>query len=157
MAHTRSFSSHYCAHTGAADEPMDASVAIPFTSPPSLEHELSVPNAGAVKGMGIPKGITLIVGGGFHGKSTLLKALEVGVYNHLPGDGRDGVVADPTGVKIRAEDGRSVTKVNVEPFIQNLPFAAPTHEFSTPDASGSTSQAANIIEALEVKCSWMGE
>lgn len=84
------------------------------------------------------------------GKSTLLKALEVGVYNHVPGDGRDGVVVDPTAVKIRAEDGRAITKVNVSPFINNLPFGTATDAFSTPDASGSTSQAANIIEALEV-------
>lgn len=75
----------------------------------------------------------------------------MGVYNHVPGDGRDGVVVDPTAVKIRAEDGRSVTKVNVQPFINNLPFGTATDTFSTPDASGSTSQAANIVEALEVR------
>ena len=99
--------------------------------------------------MGIAKGVTVIVGGGFHGKSTLLRALEVGVYEHIPGDGREFVVVDETSVKIRAEDGRWVAGVNISPFIDNLPFGKSTQNFSTPDASGSTSQAANIIEALE--------
>jgi len=100
--------------------------------------------------MGIPKGISVIVGGGFHGKSVLLKALEVGVYNHIPGDGREFVVCDPSAVKIRAEDGRSVENVNISPFICNLPFGQSTNSFRTACASGSTSQSANIIEALEI-------
>jgi len=91
----------------------------------------------------------MIVGGGFHGKSTLLQALQVGVYNKVPGDGRELVVCDPTAVKIRAEDGRQVTSVDISPFIRNLPFGRDTRAFTTRDASGSTSQAANIIEALE--------
>ena len=100
--------------------------------------------------MGIPEGVTLIVGGGFHGKSTLLNALERGIYNHIPGDGREYVVTDPRAVKIRAEDGRRVEKVNISPFIDNLPLRKDTKRFSTDNASGSTSQAANIMEALEV-------
>jgi predicted ABC-class ATPase len=100
--------------------------------------------------MGIPKGITLIVGGGFHGKSTLLTALERGVYPHIPGDGREYVVTCRDAVKIRAEDGRRVECVDISPFISGLPFHRSTTSFSTDDASGSTSQAANIIEALEV-------
>ncbi len=100
--------------------------------------------------MGIPKGVTLIVGGGYHGKSTLLRALELGVYNHIPGDGRELVVANPCTVKIRAEDGRRIEKVDISPFIANLPFGQETAAFSTDDASGSTSQAANIIESLEL-------
>jgi len=100
--------------------------------------------------MGIPCGITLIVGGGYHGKSTLLSALEVGIYNHIPGDGREYVVSHPDDVKIRAEDGRRVEKVSISPFISDLPFQKDTTAFSTDDASGSTSQAANIIEAMEM-------
>lgn len=99
--------------------------------------------------MGIPKGVTLIVGGGFHGKSTLLQALEVGVYDHVPGDGREGVGVDPGAVKVRAEDGRAVHCVDISAFINNLPQKKDTSSFSTPDASGSTSQAAGIAEALE--------
>lgn len=123
---------------------------IPFQSPPDLEIEFQVPNRGTLRGMGIPKGITLIAGGGFHGKSTLLNALERGVYNHIPGDGREYVVTLSEAVKIRAEDGRRVEKVNISPFINNLPFGKDTQQFSTDNASGSTSQAANIMEALEV-------
>ncbi len=125
---------------------------IPFESPESLRTEFTIPNRGRVTGMGVPKGVTLIVGGGFHGKSTLLRALERGVYNHVPGDGRELVVTDPTAVKIRAEDGRGVAGVDISPFISGLPGGLDTRAFSTPNASGATSQAANIIEALESGC-----
>ncbi|MEM8721810.1 MAG: ABC-ATPase domain-containing protein [Cyanobacteria bacterium P01_G01_bin.39] len=123
--------------------------AIAFKSPTSMEVELTCPNRGVITGMGIPEGITLIVGGGYHGKSTLLKAIELGVYNHLPGDGREYVVSNPQGMKIRAEDGRAIAGVDISPFINHLPQQRSTTKFSTTNASGSTSQAANIIEALE--------
>ncbi|MDQ7031361.1 MAG: ABC-ATPase domain-containing protein [Desulfonauticus sp.] len=135
--------------SGISEKPLEASKAIKFQSPPDLEVEFILPNKGKIKGMGIKKGITLIVGGGFHGKSTLLKALEKGIYNHIPGDGREFVVSLESAVKIRAEDGRSIVKTNISPFISNLPLGQNTHNFTTQNASGSTSQAANIIEALE--------
>ncbi|NLM58042.1 MAG: ABC-ATPase domain-containing protein [Clostridium sp.] len=135
--------------SGISDRPLSKGV-IPFKSPESLEVEINLPHKGIIKGMGIPEGITLIVGGGYHGKSTLLHALELGVYNHISGDGREYVVASKDAVKIRAEDGRGVEKVNISPFINNLPNGQDTKSFSTENASGSTSQAANIIEALEV-------
>ena len=133
--------------SGVDDRPLPAGV--PFRSPPELEVEFTCPNAGKVVGMGVPAGVTLIVGGGYHGKSTLLRAIELGVYNHVPDDGRDRVVTNPTAVKIRAEDGRSVNQVDISPFINHLPFRRSTTQFSTANASGSTSQAANIVEALE--------
>jgi len=122
--------------------------AIPFQSPDSLAIELQTPHSGPIHGLAIPHGVTLIVGGGFHGKSTLLHAIERGVYDHIPGDGRERVVSDPTAVKIRAEDRRAITGVDISPFINNLPQQRDTHRFTTQDASGSTSQAANIMEAL---------
>ncbi|MBE9093212.1 ABC-ATPase domain-containing protein [Tychonema sp. LEGE 07203] len=124
--------------------------AVAFVSPPSLKVEFNCPNRGLIFGMGIPAGITLIVGGGYHGKSTLLRAIELGVYNRIPGDGREFVVTNPAAVKIRAEDGRSVAGVDISPFINHLPQGRDTVQFYTENASGSTSQAANIIEALEV-------
>ena len=124
--------------------------AVAFESPPSLKVEFNCPNRGLISGMGIPAGITLIVGGGYHGKSTLLRAIELGVYNRIPGDGREFVVTNPAAVKIRAEDGRSVAGVDISPFINHLPQGKDTAQFYTENASGSTSQAANIIEALEV-------
>jgi len=136
--------------SGNSDAPMDAQQAIKFQSPPSLQRQFALPHRGTVTGMAIPQGITLIVGGGFHGKSTLLQALQLGVYNVIPGDGRELVVTDASAVTIRAEDGRSVESVDISPFINNLPFGKQTTDFSTPDASGSTSQAANILEALEM-------
>jgi len=123
--------------------------AVPFVSPPSMEVEVELPRAGRVRGMGIREGVTLIVGGGFHGKSTLLNALERGIYGHRPGDGRELVVARRDAVKVRAEDGRAVTGVNLTPFINNLPGGQSTEAFTTENASGSTSQAANLMEALE--------
>ncbi|MGF1540366.1 MAG: ABC-ATPase domain-containing protein [Pleurocapsa sp.] len=123
--------------------------AIPFVSPPSLEVEFDCPNGGLIKGMGIPEGVTLIVGGGYHGKSTLLRSIELGIYNQIPGDGRELVVSHEAAVKIRAEDGRSIAGVDISPFINHLPPGRSTTDFSTTNASGSTSQAANIIEALE--------
>ncbi len=135
--------------SGVDQRPLPSGKAVPFQAPLGLEVEMERPHAGKVRGMGIPEGVTLIVGGGYHGKSTLLRALEQSVYNHIPGDGREGVVADPGAYKIRAEDGRRVEKVNISPFISNLPFGHDTDRFSSDEASGSTSQAANIIEALE--------
>lgn len=136
--------------SGISDLPLAEGRVVPFEAPAELRVEIDLPNRGKVSGMGIPEGLTLIVGGGYHGKSTLLKALERGVYNHVPEDGRELVAAREDAVKIRAEDGRRVEKVNIKPFIANLPFGSGTEAFSTDNASGSTSQAANIIEALEI-------
>lgn len=133
--------------TGVSDRPMQN--AVRFMSPASMEVSMQLPHAGELRGMGIKKGITLIVGGGYHGKSTLLKALEAGIYNHIAGDGREYVITDDTAVKIRAEDGRSVKATDISMFIGTLPNGKDTKRFSTEDASGSTSQAANMIEAME--------
>ncbi|MCF6097105.1 ABC-ATPase domain-containing protein [Thermovorax subterraneus] len=136
--------------SGISDRPMRGDKVVPFKSPESLKVSFELPNAGVVEGMGIPEGVTLIVGGGYHGKTTLLSALQRGVYNHIPGDGREFVITVKDAVKIRAEDGRRVEKVDISPFIANLPDGQDTRKFSTENASGSTSQAANIMEAVEI-------
>ena len=133
--------------SGVDDRPL--SQALPFQSPESLRVQFELPNGVTLTGMGIPPGVTLIVGGGYHGKSTLLKAIAAGIYAHIPGDGREYVVTDPTAVKIRAEEGRSVMGVDISPFINHLPQGQSTADFSTANASGSTSQAANLMEAIE--------
>lgn len=135
--------------SGVSDRPMRD--AFPFQSPKSLRVEMHLPHAGVITGMGIPKGVTLIVGGGYHGKSTLLRALEAGVYNHIAGDGREYTVTDDTAVKVRAEDGRSIHDVDISMFIRNLPNGKDTVHFVTQDASGSTSQAAGVTEAVEAQ------
>jgi predicted ABC-class ATPase len=143
---------------GNSQRPLGRDRAIPFESPDSLRVSFDLPNPVAgvaipdkrISGMGIPRGVTLIVGGGYHGKSTLLQALERGVYPHIPGDGREYVVTSADAVKIRAEDGRRIEQVDISPFISNLPRGLDTRGFCTDNASGSTSQAANIIEALEM-------
>ena len=132
---------------GISDKPMKN--AVKFKSPEKFEITLNLPSGKKVSGMGIPKGITLIVGGGYHGKSTLLAALERGIYNHIAQDGREFIISETDAVKIRAEDGRNVEKVNISGFINNLPGNKDTRTFSTENASGSTSQAANVAEALE--------
>ena len=135
--------------SGASDRLLEEG-AVPFQSPQEYRVEVELPNRGVVSGMGVPEGVTLVAGGGFHGKSTLLSALSWGVYDHVPGDGRELVVARGDAVKVRAEDGRSVSGVDISAMIGDLPGGRTTEDFSTPNASGSTSQAANIAEALEV-------
>ncbi|EAQ52060.1 MULTISPECIES: ABC-ATPase domain-containing protein [Vibrio] len=132
---------------GNCDLPMKG--AVPFLAPESLSVTLNAPNQGDVTGLGIPKGITLIVGGGFHGKSTLLNAVERSIYNHIPGDGREGIVTATDTMKIRAEDGRCVHNLNLSNYINHLPMQKDTSNFSTQDASGSTSQAAWLQESIE--------
>ena len=132
---------------GNCDLPMKDAVSL--TAPESLEVTINTPNQGPIKGMGIRKGITLIVGGGFHGKSTLLNAIERSIYNHIPGDGREHIVTDSDAMKIRAEDGRSVHNLNLSNYINHLPMGKNTADFSTQDASGSTSQAAWLQESIE--------
>lgn len=133
--------------SGVSSRPMKNAVV--FQSPKEMEVTIDLPHKGKISGMGIPKGITLIVGGGYHGKSTLLKALELGVYDHIYGDGREYVITDATAMKIRAEDGRSIKKTDISMFINDLPNGKDTKHFYTEDASGSTSQAANVVESIE--------
>ena len=133
--------------SGVSSLPMKDAVA--FKAPASMEVTLQLPHHGKLTGMGIKKGVTLIVGGGYHGKSTLLEALELGVYNHISGDGREYVITDATAMKLSAEDGRSIQKTDISMFIRNLPNGRDTKAFYTEDASGSTSQAANTVEAIE--------
>ncbi|GAA1946508.1 ABC-ATPase domain-containing protein [Brevibacterium antiquum] len=135
--------------SGDSDLPMDSN-AVAFTSPSSLEHTITLSSGRRLTGMAIPYGVTVIVGGGYHGKSTILRALERGVYPHIAGDGREWVITEPSATSIRAEDGRAVTGDDISPFINNLPSGTDTRAFTTTNASGSTSQAANLVEAVEV-------
>lgn len=133
--------------SGVSDLPMKDSV--PFVAPASMERKLILPHKGEIKGMAVPQGITLIVGGGYHGKSTLLSALQMGVYDHIAGDGREFVITDDTAVKLRAEEGRAIRSMDISLFINDLPNKKDTKAFSTQDASGSTSQAAGVMESIE--------
>lgn len=133
--------------SGVSSRPMKESVE--FESPQTMRISMSLPHKGKITGMGIKKGITLIVGGGYHGKSTLLQALEAGVYDHVGGDGREYVITDASAQKLRSEDGRFIKDVDIRLFINDLPNKKDTRCFSTEDASGSTSQAAGIVEGME--------
>ncbi|WP_297749698.1 ABC-ATPase domain-containing protein [uncultured Tessaracoccus sp.] len=139
--------------SGDSDLPLSGTDAIPFTSPDSMQVEFQLPSGQTVTGMGVPEGVTVIVGGGYHGKSTLLHAIERGVYPHIAGDGREWVITRADAVSIRAEDGRAVTGVDISPFITNLPSGIDTRSFSTSNASGSTSQATNLVEAIDAGAS----
>lgn len=134
--------------SGDSDAPLEHG-AVPFESPQSLNVSFTLRSGRTVTGMGVPAGVTVIVGGGYHGKSTLLRAIERGVYPHIGSDGREWVISRPDAVAIRAEDGRSVADVDISAFIADLPSGADTTHFSTTNASGSTSQATNLSEAVE--------
>jgi len=137
--------------SGVSEAPMQN--AVPFISPPELLVELSLPNGEKMAGMGIPKGITVIVGGGFHGKSTLLHALEEAVYPHILGDGREYVVIDESATPVKTEEGRVVNGTDISWLVRELPLKGNTKNFCTKNASGATSQAANLLEALELGAS----
>ena len=132
--------------SGVSEKPMKD--AVPFYAPESMKEEVILPYKGKLSGMAIKEGVTLIVGGGYHGKSTLLNALEAGIYHHIEGDGREYIMTDESAFKIRAEDGRSISGTDISMFISDLPNGRDTSCFWTEDASGSTSQAANVSEAL---------
>ncbi|KAK2196485.1 bifunctional ABC transporter [Babesia duncani] len=136
--------------TGTVQVPLDSKIAKSFVSPDSLQVTIPLLNRAPITGMGIKSGVTVIVGGGYHGKSTLLEALQVGIYNKVPGDGREFVVTSPNAVKVRAEDGRSVTSIDISTFIGTLPNKKDSTNFTSANASGSTSQAAAIMEAIEM-------
>lgn len=139
--------------SGVDERPLESDQAVPFLSPDSMRYEFQLPNKGKITGMGIERGITLIVGGGYHGKSTLLHALELGIYNHVPEDGREFCVSLPDSVKVRASNGRYVANVDISSFLQNMPSQMNTGCFSTMNASGSTSQASSIGESIEAGAS----
>ncbi len=134
---------------GNDDRPLEEGEVIPFASPGSMRREVDLPNSGRVAGMAVEPGVTLLCGGGFHGKSTLLRALAAGVVPHVPGDGRELTAVRADATAIRAEDGRAISNVDLSPFLHDLPFGRPTESFSTENASGSTSQAASILEAIQ--------
>lgn len=144
---------HLPRRSGVDDRPLETAGVVAFRSPDSLAVTLETPNSGRIRGLGIRRGVTLIVGGGYHGKSTVLRAIERGVYDHVPGDGRERVVTDPAAAKVRAEDGRRVAGTDISNFIADLPAGEDTSRFHTDNASGSTSQAAAIVEALEAGAS----
>lgn len=137
--------------SGVSQRPLKDAVL--FQSPKSMEVTFDLPYGEPMVGMGIPEGVTVIVGGGYHGKSTLLEAIQLGVYNHIKGDGREYVITDEDAIKIRAEDGRSICNTDIQMFIDNLPNNKDTKQFCTENASGSTSQAGNMIEAMEAGAS----
>ena len=134
---------------GNDDRPLLGDEVVPFESPVSLRAEVVLPHAGQVSGMALEEGVSLICGGGFHGKSTVLRALGSSVVPHVPSDGREQVATRPDALSVRAEDGRAITRVDLRPFLDTLPFGREVDDFSTENASGSTSQAASILEALE--------
>ena len=135
--------------SGVSQLPLEGG--LPLTAPETLAQTVQLPHAGVVRGTAIPAGVTVIAGGGYHGKSTLLNAIARGIYPHIPGDGRELVATVPEAMAVRAADGRAVTGVDLRPFISHLPGRdADPAQFTTANASGSTSQAASIMESLEL-------
>lgn len=137
---------------GNDDRPLLGGDVVPFESPETLRTRVSLPHAGEVRGMAIPDGVTLLCGGGFHGKSTVLRAVAAAIVPHVSGDGRERTATRVDAQAVRAEDGRAITRMDLRPFLDTLPHGHTVEAFSTENASGSTSQAASILEALEGGC-----
>ena len=135
--------------SGLSQDPLQG--AVPFAAPDELAVTLDV-GGESIRGMGIPKGVTVITGGAYHGKSTLLQALVRSVYPHVPGDGREGIVIDESAMRVGVEDGRYVRETDISPMVRDLPGGVSTKSFSTAGASGSTSEAANLMESMEMGC-----
>ncbi|MEM7251368.1 MAG: ABC-ATPase domain-containing protein [Pseudomonadota bacterium] len=139
--------------SGRDDRPLAAvASATPSHAPSAFARTAPSTLGDARRGLVVKPGVTVIIGGGYHGKSTLLSALARGVYNHREGDGREGVVTEPTAMLIRAEDGRAVFDCDISTFLADLPGGVDTKRFRSLNASGSTSQAANVVEAIAAGC-----
>lgn len=121
--------------------------ATPFFAPSNMCIQIPFSDGTKISGMAIKHGVTVITGGAYSGKSTLLDAIEMGIYNHVLGDGREYVITDDRALKVYVEDGRPVHNLDISPFFNYLPNND-VKDFSTAHASGSVSQAANVVEAL---------
>ncbi len=122
--------------------------ATPFQAPSTMEYTIKLKSGEILTGMVIAKGLTVITGGGYSGKTTIIDAIESGIYNHVEGDGREYVITEETALKVYAEDGRVVNNLDMSPFFKQEISEESIEDFSTEHASGSVSQAANIIEAV---------
>ena len=100
----------------------------------SLIEEVEIPHSGSVRGLGIPNGLTLILGESNSGRVQLMDALAQGIYNHIPGDGRERVVTVADAVNIRTEVGRSIQQVDISAFASELPDGGNPASYSTHSA-----------------------
>ncbi len=123
--------------------------AVPFSCDAAASVEFEVPNGDPVRGWGVPEGFTALVGPSRHGKSVLADAVFAGVYNHIPGDGREYVVSVPDAVYVMAEEGRPVTSDDMSSFISPAPGLDPS-KFDSARASSPASEFAAVAEAMEL-------
>jgi predicted ABC-class ATPase len=121
----------------------------PLTMDESLLVDVDTPNAGTVKGLGVPTGVTLIVGDEYSSRAALMRAIASGIYNHVPGDGREQVITVPDAVHVAAETGRSIQKVDISSMIP-AQSGVRSDAFSAEQADACSAQAAAMVEALEV-------
>ncbi len=122
---------------------------IPLEVDDSLIDEVEVPHAGTVRGLGIPHGLTLILGESNGGRVDLTEAIAQGIYNHVPGDGRESVVTVADAVAIHSEAGRSIQQVDISAFATELLDGGNPASYSCKSAGSFSSQAASTVEALE--------
>ena len=132
---------------GDSDQP-DLERAIPLVVDEALARNVDVPHAGALRGFGVPAGLTLILGDAYSGRAELMHAIGDGIYNHVAGDGREMVITVPDAVYVKAEPGRSVQRVDISAFVR--PTGANPAAFTNIHADACAAQAASTIEALEV-------
>ena len=123
---------------------------VPFIVPDELLVDMDVPNKGRIRGLGIPTGITVVLGDAYSGRTELMKALAAGIYNHVPGDGREYVISMPDTVYVAAEDRRSVQRVDISAFVRQNPAGRDVRQYTTTHADPCAAQAAAVAEAMEV-------
>lgn len=133
----------------SAEDLPDYERLVPIEIDDSLIEEVEVPHGGTVRGLGIPNGLTLILGESNSGRVDLTDAITQGIYNHIPGDGREHVVTVADAVSIGSEVGRSIQQVDISAFARELPDGGNPTSYSTPSAGSFTSQAASTVEFLE--------
>lgn len=125
--------------------------AVPLHAPDELAVTVSLPHRGAVRGLGIRAGITVVCGGAFSGKSTLVAAIGAGVYPHVPGDGREYVATVPDAILLCGEPGRRIERVDVSAFFREVPQRHDVKAFAVEHATGVEAMAAATAEALEMR------
>ncbi len=127
--------------------------AVPFKAPKKYSVIFNLPHHGQISGLYIERGkVISFAGANFHGKTTILTALSVAHYNYIPGDGREFVISIDELPLIAAENRRVIRGIDLSILMKKLPGKnIDTALFNTNEASGSTSQAASLLEALEFR------
>lgn len=121
-----------------------------FVTDPALKVTFDVPYGEPISGMGIPKGFTAVTGASRNGKSALLDAIFAGVYDHIPGDGREYVITSRDAAFIMAEPNRPADSVDISMFVPETPEFDDTSAAKKEFVSSPMSEFVSVSEAVEM-------